>query len=130
MLAVSLSKSSETSKTMNPKLKSLFAFIGVLLLTFEIYSYVQREITTQKYWENISKVKVGMSLKEARQIIGDAKYQYWTQDFKSGEIIVSENNKGEMVYAVEYDMLFGASDNPKIYFDPKTLIVTEVVKGE
>ncbi len=115
---------------MYSKIKSFFAFVGIVLLTFEIYSYVQSELITQKYWDNISKVKVGMSLKQARQIIGDAKYEYWTQDNKSGEIIISQNNKGEIFYAVEYDMLFGASDNPKVYFDPQTLIVTEVFKGE
>jgi hypothetical protein len=115
---------------MKPIIKNIFVFLGVVFLIYEIYTFIQSENLTGKYWKNISKVKVGMSLDEARHIVGDLEYQYWTQDNKSGEIIVSKKNNGELVYALEYDMVFGGSDNPKIYFDPNTLIVTEVLNGE
>lgn len=110
--------------------KNILAFLGILLLIFEAYGYIQNERITGKYWQNIEKVKVGMTLEEARKIIGDSKYESWTQDNKSGEIIVSKDTNGKISYAIEYDMVFGASDNPKIYFDPNTLIVTEISKGE
>ncbi|MEY2692907.1 MAG: hypothetical protein RIT03_1298, partial [Bacteroidota bacterium] len=31
---------------------------------------------------------------------------------------------------LEYNMVFGGSDNPRIYFDPITLIVTKINLGE
>ena len=111
-------------------IKNILAFSGVLLLIFEVYNIIENERITKKYWENISKVKVGMTLEEARKIIGDSKYESWTQDNKSGEIIVSKDTNGKLTYAVEYDMVFGGSDNPKLFFDPNTLIVTEILKGE
>lgn len=111
-------------------IRNILAFLGILLLIFEVYNYIQSERITEKYWDNIAKVNVGMTLEEARKIIGDSKYESLTQDDKSGEITLSKDNKGNITYAVEYDMVFGASDNPKIYFDPNTLIVTEISKGE
>ena len=114
---------------MKPIVKNIFAFLGVIFLTYGIYNFVQNERITEKYWENIKKVKVGMTLIEARKIVGDLEYQYWTQDNKSGEIIV-QSIDGKPIYSLEYDMVFAGSDNPKIYFDPNTLIVTKVVTGE
>ncbi len=70
-----------------------------------------------------------MTLEQAREIIGDLKYQYWTQDEKSGEIIVSESN-GKLNYSLEYPMVFAGSDNMRIYFDPITLLVTDKFCGE
>ncbi len=111
-------------------IKNILASLGILLLIFEAYNFIQKERINEKYWRNISKVKVGMTLEEARKIIGDYKYESWTQDNKSGEIIVSRDTNGKLTYAVEYDMVFGGSDNPKIFFDPNTLIVTEILNGE
>lgn len=70
-----------------------------------------------------------MTLQEAREIIGDLKYQYWTQDNKSGEIIISDFN-GELTYSLEYPMIFAGSDNMRIEFDPITLRVTDKFCGE
>jgi hypothetical protein len=114
---------------MKPIIKNTFAFLGVILLTYGIYNFVQRERLTEKYWKNIKKVKIGMTLNEARQIVGDLEYQYWTQDDKSAEIII-QNIDGKPVYTLEYNMVFGGSDNPRIYFDPITLIVTKINLGE
>ena len=71
-----------------------------------------------------------MTLEQARTIIGDIEYQYWTQDDRSGEISVNKKSDGTVEYTLEYDMVFAGSDNPKIYFDPNTLIVTKVFYGE
>ncbi|MEY2692702.1 MAG: hypothetical protein RIT03_1092, partial [Bacteroidota bacterium] len=40
-----------------------------------------------------------MTLNEARQIVGDLEYQYWTQDDKSAEIII-QNIDGKPVYTL------------------------------
>jgi hypothetical protein len=114
---------------MKPTTKNIFAFLGVIFLTYGIYNFVQREKLTEKYWANIKKVKIGMSLNEAREIVGDLKYQYWTQDCESAEIIV-QNIDGKVVYTLEYAMVFAGSDNPRIYFDPNTLIVNKINIGE
>lgn len=81
------------------------------------------------YYNNCEKVKVGMTLKEAREIIGDLKYQYWSADEISAEIIVYERNN-ELTYSLNYPMYFGGSDNIQIKFNPNTLIVTNVFCGE
>lgn len=108
----------------------LFAIIGTVCVISKITSFILYENLTSEYWENGKKVKVGMTLEEARKVIGDLKYQYWTQDNKSGEIIISEKPDGTKQYVLEYGMVFAGSDTMKIYFDPNTLIVTKVFYGE
>ncbi|MDX9789316.1 MAG: hypothetical protein RBT61_00655 [Candidatus Kapabacteria bacterium] len=108
------------------------AFIGLLFIVFtilKIYNFYKLEKITQSYWDNCKKVEVGMTLSEAREIIGDLKYQYWTQDEYSGEIIISEYN-GKIKYSLEYPMILAGSDNMRLRFDPNTLIITEVFCGE
>lgn len=115
---------------MKPKIITSFAIIGILFLILKVATFFIHEGITAKYWENCKKVKPGMTLAEARKIIGDVDFQYWTQDDKSGEIIIRKASNGNVTYTLEYDMVFAGSDNPKIYFDPNTLIVTEVFSGE
>ena len=114
---------------MKQLVKNIFAFLGFIFLIYGIYNFVKRERLTKSYWENIKKVKVGMTLNEAREVIGDLKYQYWTQDDKSAEIIVQIID-GKPIYTLEYDMVFGGSENPRIYFDPNTLKATKIINGE
>lgn len=114
---------------MKKKLLYFFAFIGVVSLVAKIVGFYQSENITSQYWKNCEKVKIGMTLIEARQVIGDLKYQYWTQDSKSVEILVQQSKKG-IEYTLEYDMVFAGSDNMRIHFDPNTLQVTKVFCGE
>ncbi|WP_299821623.1 hypothetical protein [uncultured Pontibacter sp.] len=114
---------------MNKKLLYILAFIGVVSVVSKIVSLYYSEKRTRVYWSNCEKVKVGMTLNEARQIIGDLEYQYWTQDEKSGEILVSQGKEGAE-YTLEYDMVIAGSDNMRLYFDPITLRVTKVFCGE
>lgn len=114
---------------MKKKLLYFFAFIGVISLVSNIIEFYQSEATTRQYWKNCEKVKVGMTLNEARQIVGDLKYQYWTQDSKSAEILVRQSENGAE-YSLEYDMVFAGSDNMRLFFDPYTLRVTNVFCGE
>lgn len=115
---------------MKQRLITIFAIIGLLLIILKAFSFFRHQAITSQYWENCKKVKPGMTLAQARTIIGDIEYQYWTQDDRSGEIIVQQRSDGTTEYILEYDIVFAGSDNPKIYFDPNTLIVTEVFCGE
>jgi len=115
---------------MKQKLIITFAIIGVLLLSMKTFSFFRHEVITSQYWENFKKVKPGMTLNQAQTIIGDADYESHTQDDISGEIIVLQKNDGTVDYILEYDMVFAGSDNPKIYFNPNTLLVTKVFPGE
>jgi hypothetical protein len=115
---------------MKQKLITVFAIIGLLLFVLKIFSFFRHQSVTSQYWENCRKIKPGMTLAQAHTIIGDIEYQYWTQDDRSGEISIHQKSDGTAEYTLEYDMVFAGSDNPKIYFDPNTLIVTEVFCGE
>lgn len=114
---------------MDKKLLYIFALIGVVSIVSRMVSLYFSEKRTRQYWSNCEMVKVGMTLNEARQVIGDIKYQYWTQDEKSGEILVSQGKEGPE-YTLEYDMVIAGSDNMRLYFDPITLRVTKVFCGE
>ncbi|MDV6168652.1 hypothetical protein R1T16_09470 [Flavobacterium sp. DG1-102-2] len=112
------------------RITTLFAIVGVTLLAANIYSFFRHQSITSQYWENCKKVKPGMTLEQARTIIGDIGYQNSTQDDRSGEIIINKQSDGTVEYRLEYDMVFAGSDSPKIYFDPKTLSVIKVQEGE
>lgn len=107
----------------------LFAIVGIISLLIKIIGFYRTEKLINQYYKNCDKVEIGMNLEQAREIIGDLKYQYWTQDDKSGEIIVSESN-GKPNYSLEYPIVFAGSDNMRIYFDPITLLVTDKFCGE
>lgn len=106
-----------------------FALIGLISLILNTFKFFQTERLTNQYWKNCEKIEVGMTLNQAREIIGDLKYQYWTQDKKSAEIIVLEDDD-KLIYTLEYDMVFAGSDNMRLEFDPNTLIVTDIFCGE
>jgi hypothetical protein len=107
----------------------ILAIIGVISLVSKVIGFYQNEKLTRQYWDNCDKVKVGMTLNEARQIIGDLKYQYWVQDEESAEIIVQQGKNG-VEFTLEYSMIFAGSDNMRLYFDPITLRVTKIFCGE
>jgi hypothetical protein len=121
--------SKNVAHNMKKTLLYILAFIGVISVVSKIVGLYNTEKLTRQYWDNCSKVKVGMTLNEARQIIGDLKYQYWAQDQKSAEIIVQQNKNG-VEYTLEYNMIFAGSDNMRLYFDPVTLRVTKIFCGE
>lgn len=108
----------------------LFAIIGFICVIAKSISFFLWNKQTNGYYQNCSKVQVGMTLYEAREAIGDLKYEAWTQDNWSAEIVIHGQPDEVKEYVLEYDMLFGGSDNMKIYFDPNTLLVTEVFCGE
>jgi len=107
----------------------ILVIIGVICSISKITRFYINEKTTREYWRNCEKVEIGMSLDNARKIIGDAKYQYWTQDHISGEIIIS-SYEDELKYTLEYPMVFAGSDNMRLEFDPITLSITDVFCGE
>jgi len=107
----------------------IFAIIGIISLISKMVGFYQTEKLTREYWKNCEKVEIGMTLNEAREIIGDLKYKYWTQHQNSGGIMVSEI-QGELKYTLEYPMVFAGSDNMRLEFDPNTLRVTDIFCGE
>lgn len=115
---------------MKNKILNFFAIIGMALIILKIVGFFQHEATTRKYWANCRNVKVGMTLGQAREIIGDKEYQHWTKSYKSGSIVVNPQYDESRRFYLEYEMIFAGSDTPKIYFDPTTLLVTEVFLGE
>lgn len=121
---------SATITKIKKQLIKTFFSIGMLLIVMKVFSFYEHETITSQYWENCKKVKPGMTLEQARTIIGDINYQHRTQDDMSGEIISHQKSNGTVEYSLEYDMVFAGSDNPKIYFDPYTLLVTKVFLGE
>jgi len=56
---------------MKQRITTLFAIVGVTLLAANIYSFFRHQSITSQYWENCKKVKPGMTLEQARTIIGD-----------------------------------------------------------
>ena len=117
-------------KTMKNYLLKIFAIIGIVFFVFKVVTFFQRESTLRKYWKNCEKVKIGMTLDQVREIVGDKEYQYWSKSYKSGSIILNTNEDIKRRFCLEYDMVFAGSDTPKIYFDPNTLLVTEIFLGE
>ncbi len=108
----------------------IFAIIGILLFSLKVFTFFEKELIARKYFENCKKVKVGMSLSQAREIVGDIDYQYWTKSYKSGSIIVNPEAEEKRKFSLEYQEVFAGSDHPQLYFDPKTLKITEVFTGE
>ena len=109
-----------------------FASLGIIASTsliMKVINFYKSEKVIQSYVANCENVEVGMSLEEARKIIGDLKYQYWASHEKSGGIIVKKID-GEVIYSLEYPMRFAGSSNMSLRFDPITLKITEVFCGE
>ncbi|KGO93410.1 hypothetical protein Q766_08940 [Flavobacterium subsaxonicum WB 4.1-42 = DSM 21790] len=100
-----------------------------MLVLIQIVIFIRLEARSRMFEQNCYLVTVGMPLNEARKIMGDLDFQYWTQDEQSAEIIIYPFN-GENLYYLSYPSSFGASEEAKIYFDPNTLLVTEVFYGE
>jgi len=109
------------------------AFLGLVFITliiFRLYNFYKLEKLAEMYSDNCQKVEVGMTLTQARDIIGGLKsHQFWASNKYLGEIKVSTENK-KVVYYVEYPATFAASDNIQLYFNPNTLIITEIFCGE
>lgn len=108
----------------------LFALIGVLSIVLSGYRAYKFEKVARTYLKRCQLVEEGMTLNQAREIIGDLKFEGWTQDKLSGEIIIWDSGGDDVRYALVYPMVFAGSDNMRVFFDPNTLVVTSVFCDE
>ena len=75
-----------------------FASAGIIGLTFKIIVFYQNEKLAAHYWKNCQNVEIGMTLEQARAIIGDLRYASWTQD-KNLQKYLSTNGKEKLPIA-------------------------------
>jgi hypothetical protein len=92
-----------------------------------VFDLWEKQSDASQYLKNCEKVKVGMSLKEAKQIMGDFNYQ---ERKNRSEIWTYFNNDTAKTYHLSYPTVLAASTGTEIYFDPKNQLVTNVICGE
>lgn len=108
----------------------LFAVIGVFSSIYFIVKFVNgynRNNQNIQYDLNCEKVKIGMTLEEARRIIEDSNYDNRIKVISGIKI---GNYKDTILYTLNYSSKFAASENTHLEFNPNTLIVTKVTCGE
>jgi hypothetical protein len=109
------------------KLLYIFAVIGIIATIWVIYDFLKAQNDASKYLSRCDNVRVGMTLEEAKKVMGD--YEYYRRRNRS-EIWTSFNNSEEKTYYLTYPVVLLASTGTEIYFDPDTQLVTKVVCGE
>lgn len=106
----------------------VLAFIGFISSCIYIYRFCTAQLEIKAYSKNCDKVEIGMSVQRAKEIMGD--YKWYTKQVRS-EIWIEEIKTDSSVrFYLSYPATFGSSDWPMIYFNPKTMVVTEVRCGE
>ena len=103
------------------------AIIGAFSIGKVLYDITKRQMDASDYLKKCEEVKVGMTLEQAKKIMGD--YDYTNRKFRS-EIWTFFNNDSLKVYYLTYPTIFAASTGTEIYFDPNTQLVTKIVCGE
>src|SRR5215203_5632176 len=103
-----------------------FAFVGVLSMLLLAIDFFKQNSTAKTYLRNCENVKVGMSVEQAKSIMGDLDYNH---KYRS-EIWTVFNQDTAKVYYLDYPSAFGASTGTEIYFEPNTQIVTKVICEE
>lgn len=104
-----------------------FVPIGITTLILLFYNLLIENIEAKKYSKNCIKVKIGMTLEEAKSIMGDlSEFNVKTRS----EICTHFNDEKIKKYYLNYPTVIGASSGIEIYFNPTTQIVTEIFCGE
>ena len=102
-----------------------FAFIGVLSSIGSVYDFFRRQSVATAYGENCLNIRTGMSLLEAKKIMGDDR---WFEKSSRSEVWIENIEMDSMRrYYLSYPAVVAASEWPMIYFDPVTMKVTKVV---
>ena len=103
----------------------VFAIIGMINTILFFVNQYNSSKEAKEYAQNCEKVKVGMSVEEAKKIMGD--YDYYEKTTRSE--IWPEDLRLESPR--KFYLNYPASSTPhRIYFDPNTMIVTKVFCGE
>lgn len=104
-----------------------FALIGATTLLLWVADFAKQNNVGKSYLKNCANVKVGMTLEQAKEVMGDL--DYYNHKYRSEIWTVFDKNTSK-VYYLSYPAVIGASTGTEIYFDPNTQIVTKVVCGE
>ncbi|GAB2456021.1 hypothetical protein GCM10011375_04030 [Hymenobacter qilianensis] len=105
----------------------LLAAIGAFTILKFFYDTYRLQKDATGYLASCEKVKVGMTLEEAKKIMGD--YNYYERANRS-EIWTFYNNEKTKQYFLTYPAPFAASEGTWIHFDPETQLVIGVTCGE
>ena len=105
----------------------VLAFIGAFTLGKILFDFLHYQKDAKQYLSNCSKVQPGMTLAEAKKIMGD--YDYYERENRS-EIWTFLNNDTTKTYFLNYPTVALASEQTAILFDPVTQIVTGVACGD
>ena len=105
----------------------IFSLIGGTAVGYYIFDVVRLQNDANTYLSNCKQVQIGMSLAEAKRIMGD--YDYYSRTNRS-EIWTLLNDDTVKVYFLSYPAPFAASEQTSIFFDPATQLVTGVACGE
>ena len=97
--------------------------ISTVVICYKMFIYVSE---TRSYNENCRKVKIGMTVSEARKEMGDSTA---TAKTHAGIIVVRDRKNNLIDWYLEYPGEIGADEWTKIYFDPLTMKVTRISCG-
>ena len=109
---------------------ALIGFISVGKIAFDV---VRREKDAKQYLANCENIRLGMTLDEAKKVMGDYDYylranrsEIWTYPISgSNDVLLRKSG-----YYLTYPVVFGASSGTEIHFDPITQKVIGVVCDE
>lgn len=102
-----------------------FAFIGIFSTLLFFIDYSKHNKASKRFTINCAEIKEGMSLKQAKLIMGDDNANKY-----GSEIWLISGNGSAPEFYLSYPAKPGGSYGPQIYFDPKTLIVNKVICGK
>ena len=101
----------------------ILALIGVIFLLVITFRFVRRKHEVSTYDSNCHHVKVGMTVDEAKEIMGDNRP--WEKQ-TSSRIHIYRHDDPTLRYCLSYPGWIGSSDWTQIYFDPTTMLVTKI----
>jgi hypothetical protein len=102
---------------------SAFAIIGMWATFLFIKDYKSPNTEVDQYVANCSKVKIGMTLKEVREVMRDST----RNAMKESPQLYYNYNPFEPSYSLTYPSFPGASGWPTIQFDTATMKVNRVM---
>jgi hypothetical protein len=105
-----------------------FALIGTVASVGLMYDFFRRQSEAKLYARNCLDIQTGMSVSEAKKIMGD--YDRFKKSSYSEIWIEHVEQDSIRQYYLSYPTVFGGSASPMIYFDPVTMKITKVICGE
>jgi hypothetical protein len=104
-----------------------FALIGLIAAFQTIIKFNTHQKESKIYNANCKKIKVGMTLKQVRKLMGDS---IWNSMKNSPQLYFTYYGGNDVSYELEYSSEFGSSYWPIIKFDTSTMKVSAVICGD